>query len=518
MPPSPIELMQEDRQKVALLRSVRTRQLVLLVGVEFWERYSAFGLKIILVLFLTGSVRAMGLGWSAPAALVLFALFSGSTFLLAVIGGWVADHHGARRSALLGGWLIVAGHGVLAIPLVVTPLIAATTGTDVKDVLFRVGGPIGDFWHEEQFTSGANRPSNTTASEVRTALFMSRCSGATLLLGLALVCLGTGLFKPSVTTLVSHLYPPSDPARETGYGWFYMGINGGTALGILLCGYIGERVGWHIGLLSAAIGFTCALLAYVVLDRSDGIAQAVATAKTRSRFFPAGSEWKPILLIGILFPFSVVYWMGAEQMGGLLSIFAKGRVDRAVLGFEVPTAWLALVNPIAIIILAPLFGRLWSWLELRGRNPLAIDKFATSLALLAAGYALLGFVGADEAGTPAAPVRLIWPLTFYLVLGISELLLQPVALAQIGRYAPRRLEAMVVGLWYLSIAAGGLFAGLIGSTLKASSFAPIFWVLFVASSIGSLTAYLVRGIYRRLVLDLDTATPSVSPSIARYTS
>lgn len=498
----------------------RNWQLALLIGVEFWERYSFYGLRVLLVLFLTGAPSALGLGWSPGRAIILFSLFAGLSYLFPVVGGWLADRFfGARACVSWGGWMIVAGHLVLSAPLFLAPIIDAPSGVDAASALREVQSPIGDIWREDPLVAdlksvAVDRGVDEEAM-VRAGLQHSRFTALSLFLGLALISLGTGLFKPSITTMVSGLYVNNHTARDRGYGFFYMGINAGTALGLLLCGFIGEKFGWHYGLLSAAIGFAPALFAYAVLA-PKWLAHDVKSELTtrRKAILPLREDdWKKLGFIASYFPFAVIFWAGVEQFGGLLAIFSRDHVDRFLFGMEIPVAWVVLANPITIILLAPVLGDFWSRLEQRGANPLGIEKIGACLLFVALGYAGLALLsGGISSDTSQATISVMWIFLFYALVGVGEVLLQPVALAQIGRHAPARLESMMVGFWYLSLSVGGFLSGLIGSQLENQSFAQIFWWLCGLSLFGAAAAFMLRKPHRSFITTVEDAAKIAIPA------
>lgn len=481
--------------------------LALLIGVEFWERYGFYGLRALLVLFLSGAPAAAGLGWSPGRAIVVFAIYGGLSYLFPILGGWIADHHwGERRCVLTGGWLIVAGHLALAAPLALDPLIESAYGVAGQSLMRTTAGPIGDLQQED-----ALRASLIAVADIRhlsesavlgAGLLSSRLTALSLLLGLLLVSVGTGFFKPGVTTLVSDLYPPNEAGRDRGFGYFYMGINGGTALGLLLCGYIGERLGWQYGLLSAAAGFSPALVIFALLEPRF-LAPPAAQGRAAARAVPLTPllprEKTQLLLLASLFPLSVIFWACLEQFGGLLTIFAREHVDRSIDGFQIPVTWMVLANPLTIILAAPVLGHLWSRLARRGANPLAADKLFASMVLVVLAYAMLAAVGAAVEAHESGKASVAWILVFYVMLAIAEVLLQPVALAEIGRLAPKRLEALCVGAWYVSLAAGGLLAGAIGSAVDQQTFTELFRRLVALACLGAVTAFVLRFWHARVL-------------------
>jgi len=389
------------------------RGLATLFMTELWERFSYYGMRALLVLFMTAPAAAGGLGLNVATAGAIYGLYTSSVYMLSLPGGWLADRFlGQRRAVLYGGMLIAAGNLLLAAP---------ATGT--------------------------------------------------FYLGLVVSALGAGLLKPNVSVMVGQLYAAGDHRRDAGFSVFYMGINLGAFLSPLACGYLGQRVNWHLGFGLAAVGMLLGLTQYVAggkhlsaaslrpassahgedarrLGRRvrlalAGLAAAAAlaalldwrgvieiTAQTLSNamgavllalsagfflwVFTAG-DWTPVErkrlgVVGVLFVASALFWCMFEQAGSTLNLFAERSTDKTVFGFEFPASWLQSLNALFIIALAPVFA--WLWVKLGAREPSSPAKFVWGLLAAGAGFAVLAVGAARAAG--GGEVSPLWLVAVYL--------------------------------------------------------------------------------------------------------
>jgi POT family proton-dependent oligopeptide transporter len=419
---------------------------------EMWERFSYYGMRALLVLYLVASTgggahRNPGFGWSEGSAYLLYGTYTWAVYLTPIVGGLLADRLlGTHRSLVLGGWIIAAGHLTLA----ATELFGVEPGRAVT----LASGP-----------------------------------GALIcfLTGLTLVVIGTGFFKPCAAVMVGQLYGADDPRRDAGFTIYYLGINVGALLAPLVAGTLGETVGWHWGFGAAAVGMIVGILSYQWLRPRylDGIglapqprtrppdaAQSGAfepsvggpPPATRARLGPLSRvAWQRGGVIVILaLVGNIAFWTAFEQAGSSMNVFAARRTDRTVWGLlaqPFPATWYQAVNPAAVLVFAPLFAWLWPALGRRGLDPPTPVKFALGLWLL--GLAFLAMVlGALEARAQglAGPH---WLLITFVVYTWGELCLSPVGLSMVTRLAPAHLQALLMGLWYFSFSLSNLLAGLV---------------------------------------------------------
>ena len=453
------------------------RALTTLFFTEMWERFSYYGMRALLVLYL---VKAAG--YSRADALALYATYTGLVYLSPVLGGYVSDRYlGYRKAILTGGVIMMLGHFAMAVP-------------------------------------------------------------ALLHYALGLLVIGNGLFKPNITTFLGTFYRDQDPRRDGGFTIFYMGINLGAFLSPLVAGTLGQTLGWDWGFASAGVGMAFGVLQFwhgrarlgaagfppgqTALTRRDGLhialmaAGAVVLLATLFALWPMVAPlWAtvpvlvraavPLALMGwllrdvrrnegtvamqrvlailVLCAFVIAFWTGFEQAGGTMSLFADKQTDRHLFGFEVPAAYFQSINPLTILLLAPLFSLLWSRLDTSRFALSTPAKMATGMIILGLGFALL-FVAqqrADVVGLVGAQ----WLVGVYVLHTIGELCLSPIGLSMVTKLAPVRVAALLMGVWFIANGVAGYLAGVLESLL-ADSGLPLFGVL-MASSIGAGVTLLV---------------------------
>lgn len=475
------------------------RGLSTLFFTEMWERFSYYGMRGILVLFMVNALETGGMGLTDGTAAAIYGMYTAGVYLFALPGGWMADRLlGKRRAVFIGGMIIAAGHFTMAVPT--------------------------------------------------TAFFF---------FGLILIVLGTGLLKPNVSAIVGDLYPDGGARRDAGFSIFYMGINIGALLGPLLVGYLGENVSWHLGFSAAGVGMVLGLIQYqlggkylgstgmlseeaqgrtgaawktfamgiaVVLVAAaalfalssygvltltlEGAAQAtgvIIVALAVIYFISAllffgldEDEKKRVMLIFLLFIGSAMFWSGFEQAGSSMNLFAERLTDRVIFGWEVPASWLQSINPLFIIILAPVAGSLW--VRLGDRDPSIAAKFGIGLCLLGIGFLVLawGAVNASDANR----VTPVWLVMTYFLHTCGELALSPVGLSSVTKLSPKRLVGQMMGIWFMGTALGNLIAGLVAGQFERLPLVQLFGAV-AALAIGSGLIFLVaKGPISRLAGDV----------------
>jgi POT family proton-dependent oligopeptide transporter len=372
---------------------------------EMWERFSYYGMRAFLILYMTDSARG-GLGFTDKQAGNIYGLYTGSAWLATIGGGLVADWLlGPYRSVLVGSILITLGHLTLTVPSI--PFFYA---------------------------------------------------------GLALIVLGTGLLKPNVTTMVGSLYDARDTRRDAGFSIFYMGINLGACLGPIIAGYLAQKVNWHIGFGCAAIGMTFGLIQYIYGRKylKSGLArlQNAASGKksengssTAAKFTPA--DWKRIGAIFIFFIFASIFWGAYEQAGSTLNLFADRFTQLSVFGFSFPSSWFQSVPAFFVISMAPLFA--WLWVRLGPKEPSSPVKF--TLGLFFVGVAFLLLVPGSSMAQTGIRVSPMWLVGVYFLEVVGELCLSPVGLSLVTKLSPSKIVGMMMGVWFLAIAVGSIIAG-----------------------------------------------------------
>jgi POT family proton-dependent oligopeptide transporter len=489
------------------------RGLSTLFFTEMWERFSYYGMRALLILFMTAPVAAGGLGFDTAKAGPIYALYVSSVYLLSLPGGWVADRIlGLRRAVFVGGVVIMLGHISLAFP-----------------------------------------------------------SLATFYLGLVLVALGTGLLKGNVAALVGQLYAPDDIRRDAGYSLYYIGINTGAFIAPLVTGWLAQspafrgllaqaginpEAAWHWGFGAAAVGMFCGLVQYsfggkylspeglrpvrptepaaaAAVDRQVRLVGLVTVAvlvigavlvaigvlsldaEGISRNFKwallavtAGffgwlflvADWTPderkrLVLITVLFVASCVFWMAYEQAGSTLNLFAERNTNNAVLGHPFPASWYQALPPLYIILFAPVFAALW--IRLGRRDPSSPAKFAIGLALLGVGFALM--IGAATAAASGVRVSPMWLVGSYWFQTLGELCLSPVGLSAMSKLAPARIAGLTMGVWYLSLSVGNYLAGMASSVYETMPLSTLFALVTATALVAAVVLALLIKPIRRMM-------------------
>ena len=390
------------------------RGLSTLFFTEMWERFSYYGMRAFLILYMVTPAEQGGLGFSDPDAASIYGTYTGSVWGAAILGGVVADRFlGQYRSVLIGGIIIALGHFTLAFKAL-------------------------PFFYT----------------------------------GLGLIVVGTGLLKPNVSTVVGSLYAPGDPRRDAGFSIFYMGINLGAFLGPLVAGYLAQRVDWHVGFASAGIGMAFGVAQYVLgrkrltpaverLAAQPATTSTAATAPAPAAASSSGGftsmEWKRIGAIFILFVFATLFWGGYEQAGSTLSLFAERYTRLELFGFSFPSSWFQTVQPICVILFAPVFA--WLWMRLGAREPSVPMKFALALVFMSLSFLVLVPAGAMAQGGAGMRVSPMWLIVAYAISELGELCLSPVGLSAVTKLAPLRIVGLMMGVWFLSNSFGNKLAG-----------------------------------------------------------
>jgi POT family proton-dependent oligopeptide transporter len=376
------------------------RGLSTLFFTEMWERFSYYGMRGFLILYM---VKA--LGFTDPHAGAVYGNYVGSVWLAAIFGGIIADRWlGHYKSVLIGGTIIALGHFTLAL-------------------------------HALPFFYA----------------------------GLSLIVIGTGLLKPNVSTLVGSLYTEGDERRDAGFSIFYMGINLGALLGPVIAGRLAEGVDWHLGFACAGVGMTLGLVQYVLgrnrlqpaIARLAARPQPAATGPaTGSEGFTA-ADWKRMAAVVVFFLFASFFWGAYEQAGSTLNLFADRYVRLELLGIKLYASWFVSIQAAFVILLSPIFA--WLWVRLGPRQPSSPAKFALALLFVGLAFVLLMPAGAiAQGGVKVSP---LWLVVAYFIEELGELCLSPVGLSVVTKLAPRRVVGLFMGVFFLSNALGNKLAG-----------------------------------------------------------
>jgi len=446
---------------------------------EMWERMSYYGMRALLVLFMTASLQEGGIALTVASATAIYGLYTGAVYFMGLPGGWIADRLlGGQRATWYGGIIIMLGHIVLAIP-----------------------------------------------------------SEAGFFVGMILVVLGTGLLKPNITAMVGQLYSSNDDRRDGGYTLYYMGINIGSIIGYIVTGYLMENAGYHWGFGAAAVGMAFGLIQYKLTKpklgnvgakppkplgpkaakRSWGVIWLLLAGLAVYTFLALNDyvTLDPTLVAGnvaviftvIFFVYylsifmfgkltkdemkrlgalflvciaSTMFWAGFEQAGSSFNLFARDLTDRMVGDFEIPTTWFQSLNSIFLVALSPFFAALWINLSKRMINPSYGFKSAIGLIIMATGFIVMFF--ASQAAASGLKVAPYWLVAVYFIHTVGELCLSPVALSAVSKLSPKRMAGQLMGVFVLTYAMGNVIAGLLAGGLdpeNPQAMPELYWTIFV---------------------------------------
>jgi POT family proton-dependent oligopeptide transporter len=308
---------------------------------------------------------------------------------------------------------------------------------------------------------------------------------------LGAIILGNGLFKPNISTMVGGLYEDKDPRRDSGFSIFYMGINVGATLGSLVCGILGEKVGWHYGFAAAGVGmllglvtfwaFKDKLLGKVGLPPKELEQPRAQAAKPAERPTLTKVDMSRITVLCVIIIFAAIFWLGFEQAGGLMNLYTSDNVDRVFFGWEMPASWFQAANGFFIILFSPVFARLWLSLNARGRDPSPILKMSAGLMLEGLGFGLMVMAAQQNAQGQKAAAFLV--VLTYLLHTFGELCLSPVGLSLTTKLAPRHLVSALMGVWFLSNFMGNWLAGRVGAQASTYGDGTIFAALAIGAGV-----------------------------------
>ncbi|HEX6628315.1 MAG TPA: peptide MFS transporter [Gemmatimonadaceae bacterium] len=469
---------------------------------EMWERFSYYGIRPLLVLFMTAALTQGGFAFERDTASSIVGIYAACVYLASLPGGWIADRWlGLRRSIWYGGIFIALGHLSIALSIV--------------------------FAHSAFF------------------------------IGLIFIVIGTGLLKPNISAIVGDLYPEGGSRRDAGFSIFYMGINIGALVAPLVTGVLGEKVGWHLGFGAAGVGMLLGLITYrlradktlgdigttpastdprehrrVKMSALIGVAviallvvltmagvihiNPVSLAQKMSLImlalallyfvylFVGGGltteEKKRVVVIILLFFFATIFWAAFEQAPTSLNLFARDYTNRVVFGWEMPTLWLQAANSVFVIALAPVFAVVWIALGKRGKDPSSVAKFAWGLFFAGLGFVVM-WMAANIVLGAGGNIRVSpwWLVLSYFFQTIGELSLSPVGLSSMTKLAPYKFKGQMMGVWFMASAIGNLIAGLVGGKVDPEKLdqMPLLFrqtsiSLFVAAVVCGLLVFAVR--------------------------
>lgn len=463
---------------------------------EMWERMSYYGMRVLLVLYMVASMENGGLAISVAAAGAIYGLYTGSVYFMGLPGGWIADRLiGGQKAIWYGGITIMIGHIILAIPV-----------------------------------------------------------DGTFFIGLIFVVLGTGLLKPNISAVVGQLYSIEDKRRDAGYAIYYMGINLGSFIGYIVCGYLSTAYGWHWAFGAAAVGMAIGLIQYrQTIGNLEGVSAEPTARLTEAGdrnsyrvigtfllvlalvtwmmmtgklvfdpvelagsvaiiftvvfviYFAAvyfrgnlnGREKRGMLALLLVCIASACFWSGFEQAGSTLNLFAQNYTDRMIGDFEIPTGWFGSANALFIVLLTPFFAALWINLGKRMVTPAYGIKCAIGLMIMASGFIVMFYAAQIAAsGLKAAP---FWLILVYFLHTVGELCLSPIALSAVSKLAPRRFIGQMMGVFVLTYSIGNIIAGLLSGNFDPNNVAemPNLYLQIATFSIGIGAVILLIGMFTK---------------------
>ena len=457
------------------------RSLSTLFFTEMWERFSYYGMRALLVLYLVKS-----LNYSESEALHIYAVYTGLVYLTPLIGGYLADRFlGTQKSIFIGGLTMMIGHFLMAFP----------------DYLY---------------------------------------------LAIGMLIIGNGYFKPNISSLLGRLYKLNDVRRDSGFSIFYVGINLGAFLAPLVVGYIGETINWHYGFAIAGFGMLAGLIQFyygqnkiikedtthqsrklksadwglitiisliniplilLILEVNEVINNyffeillALVTfisfylLTRKKQLLPAKEDLKKIVYIGLLSIFVIFFWVGFEQAGGSLTLFANNSVDRDFLGFIIPASFFQSINPLIIILIGPMIANFWLRVDRSKSNINTPQKMGLGLLLLAGGFFLITLVN----NSSDSSISLWWLVGVYFLHTLGELCLSPIGLSMVSKVSPKKIASLMMGFWFLSSAVANFMAGKLPGILQANNL-DLFSFLMVTSLVAGLLLLLISTFMERLV-------------------
>lgn len=455
--------------------------LTTLFFTEMWERFSYYGMRALLVLYLVNSQN-----YSESDALHIYAVYTGLVYLTPLIGGYLADRFlGSQKAIFIGGLTMMIGHFLMAFP---------------------------NF----------------------------------LYLAIGMLIIGNGYFKPNISSLLGRLYKPDDVRRDSGFSIFYVGINLGAFLAPLIVGYVGETINWHYGFAIAGFGMLAGLIQFYIgqnkiikedissqskkLNPADwGIITLVSVINLplilvilelnqiindfffeilailiiliffyfitkKKQLLAVKKDIKRIAYIGILSIFVIFFWMGFEQAGGSLTLFANNSVDRNFLGFVIPASFFQSINPLIIILIGPMIANFWLSVD-RSKNKInTSQKMGLGLLLLASGFFLIMIVN----NSSETSISLWWLVGVYFLHTMGELCLSPIGLSMVSKVSPKKIASLMMGFWFLSSAVANFTAGKLPAILESNNL-DLFTFLSVSSLLAGLVLIFISSFMEKLI-------------------
>jgi proton-dependent oligopeptide transporter, POT family len=419
--------------------------LFVLFFTEMWERFSYYGMRALLVLYMVnrlidgvhnGTIHVFGFmalqhGIEAvfgpmnvqPLASQIYGLYTAFVNFTPFFGGMLADRVlGQRKTVVIGGILMAIGQFLLATETLFLP-------------------------------------------------------------GLLFLIVGNGCFKPNISTQVGSLYPPGDPRRDRAFTIFYMGVNLGAFFSPLVCGTLGQLYGWGYGFAAAGVGMIAGLIFYISMARYLAEDRLTRTRQTQAEKTPVTArQWQGIFGLMALIVLNIVFWGVYEQQGNTVQIFADRNTDWHLFGWQLPSTWFQAVNPMFIFLLTPFLNMFWSWQSRRGKEPPSVTKMAVGCILLGCGFLPLMYITRGLGQTQK--ISFLWLVGSTLLYTVGELYLSPIGLSLVTKVAPPQLVSMLMGMWYMSNFFGNYLTGYLGTFYEKMS-RDSFFLMLAALAVGA---------------------------------
>ena len=464
-----------------LIYKKNPQSLKTLFFTEMWERFSYYGMRALLVLYLVGSQN-----YSESEALHIYAVYTGLVYLTPIIGGYLADRFlGSQRAIFIGGLTMMIGHFLMAFP-------------------------------------------------------------EHLYLAIGMLIIGNGYFKPNISTLLGRLYKTNDVRRDSGFSIFYVGINLGAFLAPLIVGYVGETINWHYGFAIAGFGMLAGLIQFYIGQNKIIKEDMTLQSKTlnlkdwslisfisviniplilvilymnqlfnnyffeilaitlmlvayylftkRKQDINSKDDLRKIIYIGVLSVFVIFFWVGFEQAGGSLTLFANNSVDRDFFGFIIPASFFQSINPLIIILIGPMVANFWLRVDQSKRSINTSQKMGLGLLLLASGFFLIMLVNNSN----ETSISLWWLVGVYFLHTLGELCLSPIGLSMVSKVSPKKIASLLMGFWFLSSAVANFMAGKLPSILQTNDI-DLFTFLTVSSLLAGVILICISSFMERLI-------------------
>lgn len=412
--------------------SEHPKGLYILFFTEMWERFSYYGMRAILTLYMITSVTNdnSGLGWDDAFALSIYGWYTMAVYVMSIPGGIIADRWlGQKKTVLLGGILLVFGHSVLAIDAI---------------------------W---AFTAG-----------------------------LALIVLGVGGLKPNISTMVGGLYRKGDPRRDHGFTIFYIGINVGAFLASIIVGGVGEIYGWHYGFGLAGVGMLLGVSVFLYghkyLKDVGEPPKLRSEAKTQIKQPLTKIEKDRMIVLFLSFIIIIVFWGSFEQAGGLMNIYTNSKVDRMLFGWQIPTSWFQSLNPFFIMVFGTLVATFWLKRQRSNKEASTLFKMAVGTMIMGSGFLMMS--GATLQSASDGQAGMYWLIFAYLLHTIGELCASPTALSFITKLAPVKYGSLMMGSYFAATGMGNKIAGLLGESASEAGELQIFTGIFIFTAVFSI--------------------------------